>query len=269
MASVDQMFQMMWDDYAAMNPQAGVIHRALGERGEYVINDHVAFRTFDLPGVGIEVLSKHFLNQGYEVCGQPYEFKVKKLHAVHLQHADPDLPKVFISALKVREFSKKLQDVVMSLIDQVPGQWFEKPESLVAGIPWKPVTYQNYQALLAESEYAAWMAAFGFRVNHFTVLFNRLKSFKQLSELNDFVKALGFALNSAGGEIKGTPELLLEQSSTLAHQVKVAFADQEILIPGCYYEFARRYAASDGKLFQGFVTQSADKIFESTNRRDQ
>ena len=37
-------------------------------------------------------------------------------------------------------------------------------------------------------------------------------------------------------------------------------------IPCCYYEFAKRYTQADGKLFRGFVAQSADKIFESTKR---
>jgi len=36
-------------------------------------------------------------------------------------------------------------------------------------------------------------------------------------------------------------------------------------IPTCYYEFARRYRDREGALFQGFVTASADKIFESTD----
>lgn len=38
-------------------------------------------------------------------------------------------------------------------------------------------------------------------------------------------------------------------------------------IPGCYYEFARRFPIWKDKtyLFQGFIPQSANKIFESTN----
>jgi len=41
----------------------------------------------------------------------------------------------------------------------------------------------------------------------------------------------------------------------------------EFDITGCYYEFAKRYKTSDGKLFRGFIAKSADKIFESTNRK--
>ena len=52
----------------------------------------------------------------------------------------------------------------------------------------------------------------------------------------------------------------------LKNNTEVDFLDGEKTIPACYYEFALRYPKADGKLFKGFVTTSADKIFESTNK---
>ena len=72
-------------------------------------------------------------------------------------------------------------------------------------------------------------------------------------------------LNDAGGEIQGNPEELLEQSSIKAGIISVKFREGIFEIPGCYYEFARRYPDTDGKLYSGFIAKSADKIFESTN----
>ena len=46
---------------------------------------------------------------------------------------------------------------------------------------------------------------------------------------------------------------------------EVNFKDGKRGIPSCYYEFAKRYSDSSGKLCQGFVAKFADKIFESTN----
>ncbi len=66
---------------------------------------------------------------------------------------------------------------------------------------------------------------------------------------------------------KGQPEVLLEQSSTLADDYAVMFSDGELRIPSCFYEFAIRYPKADGELYTGFVAASADKIFESTNAR--
>ena len=109
------------------------------------------------------------------------------------------------------------------------------------------------------------MSAFSFRVNHFTVSFNHLKTFKDFQELNAFIKGLGFKLNDSGGEVKGSKEVFLEQSSTLAHPVTVEFSDKKETIPACYYEFARRYPMPSGRIFQGFLPDSANKIFESTD----
>ena len=67
--------------------------------------------------------------------------------------------------------------------------------------------------------------------------------------------------------IKGSPEELLEQSSTMADRAEVAFSDQTVSIPSCFYEFALRYPKPDGELYTGFVAASADKIFESTDSK--
>ena len=79
------------------------------------------------------------------------------------------------------------------------------------------------------------------------------------------MKAGGFTLNSVGGEIKGSAEVKLEQSSTMADHADVAFSDKTMTIPSCFYEFALRYPLANGELYTGFVAASADKIFESTN----
>jgi hypothetical protein len=116
-----------------------------------------------------------------------------------------------------------------------------------------------------ESEYAAWFYVFGFRANHFTVSINALKTYNNISSVNELLKKNGFLLNDSGGEIKGTKADLLQQSSTLADKVTVKFVEGSFEVPCCYYEFAQRYPDANGKLYNGFVAKSADKIFESTN----
>ena len=266
MKTLDELLKTLWDDYASLNQQAYKIHELLKARKETIVNDHIAFRTFNLPQVKIDVLAQHFIPPGYKPAGE-YQFPSKKLFARHYEHADPLKPKIFISELKIQECSPYLQKVVKDLIDQIPEDKTQTPEFLTAGALWKNIPCETYEKLQKESEYAAWMSVFGFRVNHFTVFVNGLKTFKTLQELNQFLKNNGFQLNSSGGEIKGTPQEYLEQSSTLAHAVEIQFADQKKVVSACYYEFARRYPMPDGKLFQGFVAQSADKIFESTDNK--
>jgi hypothetical protein len=89
--------------------------------------------------------------------------------------------------------------------------------------------------------------------------------FQSLAQVNTLLKNEGFILNSSGGEIKGGPQVLLAQSSTMADKIEVEFSNGKKLIPSCFYEFAQRYKMPTGKLYQGFVAASADKIFESTN----
>ncbi len=49
-------------------------------------------------------------------------------------------------------------------------------------------------------------------------------------------------MNTSGGEIKGTPTQLLEQSSVLADKIPVVFKEITKEITSCYYEFAFSHA---------------------------
>ncbi len=265
MVDIDNLFDRLWALFRRMNPQAEAIHQLLAESGEVILNDHIAFRTFDDPRVDIDFLARPFLNAGYLPQGE-YEFPNKHLVARHFEHSDPQRPKIFISQLKLRDMSERLQEKVTGFIDQILPETYERDDFCAMGRPWD-IDYTTYEQLVQESEYAGWLSAFGFCANHFTVLVNKLSTIDKLEDLNEFLKSNGFELNSAGGEIKGSPEEYLEQSSTLAAEIDVPFADGLHRIPSCYYEFARRYQLPDGKTFPGFITQSADKIFESTDRR--
>lgn len=259
---VNEFFDCLWKHYIEITPSASKIHQVLG-RGSDIINDHVAFRTFNLPGINLEVLAAFFREMGYQEKGQ-YVFKSKKLNAKHFEHTDKRLPKVFISELRLELCSDKLNKIVNKLVSPLESNCLKDNSFLYSGVHWQ-VSYQDYLALLEESEYAAWMAAFGFRANHFTVSVNDLEQYKTLQDVNQVLKDNHFSLNLSGGEIKGSAKVMLEQSSTLADKHLVEFSDGEKEIPGCFYEFAYRYPQADGSLYQGFVEASADKIFESTH----
>lgn len=260
----DTLFSQLWDNYREVTPSAEKIHRILGgTQGQEIVNDHIALRTFNLEKVNLDKLAAHFLALGYTEGGD-YHFEAKKLYAKHYEHPDPTAPKVFISELLVEKCSPELQAIVKQLVDQVRPEAVDADNFLYSGPHWQ-VDYATYKQLLAESEYAAWLAAWGYRANHFTVSVNHLARFNTVEEINQVLKDNGFTVNSSGGEIKGSPKELLEQSSTMADRAEVRFADQTVAIPSCFYEFARRYPKADGQLYTGFVAASADKIFESTD----
>lgn len=261
---IDELLVALWKDYVATTPQADRIHRLLAGRGEDVKNDHVALRTYGIAGIGIAALARPFEALGWVEQADRYRFTDKKLVARYWRHPDPGLPKVFISELCVHELSAAANIIIDRLVAQLPAGFGERPDLPWAGRPWA-VRRAEYESLLLESEYAAWVAAFGFRVNHFTVNVNALTTFPDLLALNAFLVEHGFTLNESGGAIKGTIAERLEQSSTRADSIEVDLDGERVRIPSCYYEFAKRYALPTGELFHGFVPASADKIFESTD----
>lgn len=265
--SATELFDQLWQNYLTVTPSALKIHQLLGkDNGKDVINDHIALRTFNLDKVRKEKLAAHFEAVGYKQCGE-YDFEAKKLKAKHYEHTDPEMPKVFISELLVEEFSAETQAIIKRLIEQMDESAVTQENFLYSGTHWD-LSQEEYQTLLAESEYAAWTAAWGYRANHFTVSINLLTQYDTIQSVNQALKDAGYVLNSSGGEIKGSPEVLLEQSSTMADKATAEFSDGDLEIPSCFYEFALRYPMASGELYTGFVAASADKIFESTNAAD-
>lgn len=259
----DVLFESLWQDYIQrLCPSAAKVHQLLQE-DESLINDHIALRTFNVEPLGIETLAKPFLAIGYKACGD-YVFESKKLVAKHYEHPDPKQPKVFISELKVEECSPELQAIVAKLAAQVDADKLADSAFLHGGRLWD-LSFADYQVLAKESEYASWLAAHGYGANHFTVSVNQLNQHDEVKQVNDHLRQAGFVINESGGEVKGSPEVLLEQSSTMADKVPVNFTEGSEIIPGGFYEFAKRYPMENGELYPGFVAASADKIFESTN----
>ncbi|HBF08640.1 MAG: succinyldiaminopimelate aminotransferase [Gammaproteobacteria bacterium] len=264
--AIKSIFQNLWADYVNLNPNINKIHSLIEKQGESIINDHIAFRTFGLDGIRVEDLAKFFLDLGYTYGGD-YHFEAKKLKAKHLDAPDPSLPKIFISELILEQCSERLVETVQAVISQAEEGYFDKVDYLWNGRPWSPISYQVYDVLRQESEYAAWMYVFGYRANHFTVNVNQLNNFKDLASLNDMLKKNGVVLNQSGGEIKGGESVYLSQSSTMADKVNIEFVEGTYQVPSCFYEFAHRHEMPNGKIYGGFVADNADKIFESTNSK--
>lgn len=259
------IFEPLWQQYLQVTPSAIPIHRLLQQQAQQgqIINDHIALRTFNTPSVSLEQVAAPFEALGYVAAGD-YHFKAKKLRAKHFEHADPHAPKVFISELLLEQCSDTLQQQVAKLLTQLPDNFTKQPGWVYGGRPWQ-LDSATYQQLISESEYAGWLAAWGYRANHFTVSVNELKGNPPLATVNQQLQQAGFQLNGAGGLIKGSKDELLEQSSTMADRVSCDFTDGALEIPSCFYEFAKRYPMANGQLYSGFVAASADKIFESTH----
>ncbi|WP_348944925.1 DUF1338 domain-containing protein [Chitinibacter sp. FCG-7] len=259
--STSTFFAALWADYLALAPQAADIRQLFG--GEHVINDHVAFRTFDHSAICLTVLEQPLLELGYRRDAH-YEFPDKHLSAWGYIPASADDPLIFLSQLHLAQLSAAAQAIIAPLLAHLPVPCVTGADFFYSGRHWPALSWAQYQALAAESEYAAWLALHGFHANHFTIAVHRLGV--SLAEVVDKIAAAGYPMNTAGGVIKGSEDVLLMQAATLAQPVSFDFADAPgQLVPGCYYEFAQRFADESGQLYQGFVAASASRIFESTH----
>lgn len=260
-----ELIDILWVDYCKKSPYVKKVYDLLIEQGENVINDHIAFRTFNLPEINISVLSIPIINAGYEEKGS-FVFEEKKLIAKHFKHKhDPNAPLIIISELMVQRFSSYLQNTVKRLVKEIPINIIASDNLIFLGNNWGKPSFEVYEQLRSESEYAAWVYVNGFTANHFTVSVNHLKKFNSIYQLNDFLKSKGFLMNNPEQEVQGSPEELLEQSSIKAELKKVEFIEGTFEVTSCYYEFTKRYKNSKGELFSGFIAKSADKIFQSTD----
>lgn len=289
----------LWSDYREKVPDARAIEAALKASGEAWREDHVALRCLPDTPATAAVVGSFFESLGYQ-RQESYRFEDKKLNAFWLRppcgagaRVDEPSPKIFISELDVDSFGAPEQKLLRTCIEKVrpglrpapvradqPGARLDQAVSALCyagegGIPVCPLSYETYLQVRSFSEYAAWTLVFGVCVNHFTVSVHLMKRFADLADLNRFIRVdLGIPLNTTGGEIKGSPAVKLEQSSTRAAEVPVRFSDREAAIPYAFIEFARRYTLEpdgDANLFdsyyQGFVEANADKIFSSTDPR--
>ena len=64
---LDNLFDKLWHQYISESPDSGKIHDLLLNTGENIINDHVAFRTFDDPRMDLDKLGQFFKDSWHEV----------------------------------------------------------------------------------------------------------------------------------------------------------------------------------------------------------
>ena len=247
-------------------------------------NDHIAFRSLGVPHLGIASLEKIFLHLGY-VRRDPYYFPAKKLDAFWYAPPEPHLPRIFLSELRVDDLPERSKAVVYRYtraieadpVDALDLDDAAAIDTFLHSGNWPVPSWEDYQLLAADSEYASWAIYNRYYLNHFTISVHNLPAgYNTAANFNRFLEEHGFVLNDSGGKIKVSPDGGLLQSSTVARMVTAEFAGgQREEIPGSYVEFAERRvlpafahlpvsAIRREHRREGFEAGNADKIFEST-----
>jgi hypothetical protein len=286
---LDIILKALFEPYKAHVEDVALITKAMLQKGliadeDEIINDHIAFRTLGVPNLGLASLEKIFLSYGY-IKKNPYVFKEKKLDAYWYAPPSPEYPRIFISELRVKELSKKAQDIILKytshiVTDPVDDLDFDKPlkvgEFFYKAL-WNVPTLMEFNTLSEESEYAAWVIYNRYYLNHYTISVHALpEPYNKLEAFNQFLEDNGIILNTSGGKIKTSEDGLLRQTSSVAKMITATFAENEKMeIAGSYVEFAERSPLPEfahlpkeeikrEHLREGFEANNADKIFEST-----
>ncbi len=214
-----------------------------------------------------------------------FYFEGKKLDAYWFAPPSEGYPRIFVSELRVHELSPEAQAIINKYtapitsdpVDDIDLSNGKEAAAFLQKPLWDLPTSEEYQTLLKESEYAAWVIYNRYYLNHYTISIHELKDgYNTLEEFNDFLLSIGVKLNNSGGVIKTSEDGLLRQSSTVSALYNASFADGKVLeIAGSYVEFAERSVLPAYKDLpkeeitskhrrDGFETNNADKIFEST-----
>jgi hypothetical protein len=246
-SAATRLLDLLWERYAAEVPYARTFVELSG--GSFR-NDHVALRTLARPGGGIAVFSRVFERLGWKPAGQ-YTFPDTHLSAIYMAHPE-GLPRVFISELHADKLSPEAQRLLATLPEDPPA-----PESVEALAQWfsapPPPAEPALLALEKESQYGAWLLAFGRKVNHFTGAV-------------DDVEAWARRMREAGvpmkRDIEGEPGTALRQTATHAAPLAVRLQDGGTREwPYAYFEIAQRAPG-----FDGFLGPQARALFDMTKR---
>jgi len=280
---------LLFEPYKGSVADVQKVSNALIENGviaseDEIVNDHIAFRTLGVPFLGIASLEKIFLHYGYEKRDY-YYFNGKKLNAFWYAPPMPEYPRIFISELRVEDLSKETGALIKKYTEKVTSDPVDNLDLNDPGAVgnffykslWELPTIEDYKALAADSEYAAWVIYNRYYLNHYTISVHELKEgYNTLEAFNVFLTKIGIKLNDSGGVIKQSADGLLKQSSSVAKMMEASFKNGKTMeIPGSYVEFAERLPLPQFKNLDnsqlkraqrrdGFESANADKIFEST-----
>lgn len=242
-----RLLDLLWERYAAEVPYARTFAQLSG--GAFR-NDHIALRSLARPGGGIALFARVFERFGWKPAGQ-YTFPDTHLSAIYMSHPE-GLPRVFISELHADKLSPGAWRILSALPEDAPA-----PDSVEALADWfsapPPPDEPALLALEKESQYGAWLLAFGRKVNHFTGCVDDVEVWqRRMREAGVPMKA----------DIEGEPGSPLRQTATRAAPVPLRLKDGRTRDwPYAYFEIAQR---SPG--FDGFLGPQARALFDMTKR---
>lgn len=295
------LIQKLWLQYLSRMEHARKYTGMLEKKGGNLVFDHLAFRTINIhtgeQPEGIQAIGHIIRSLGYFKAGD-YKFVKKKLKAAHFEHAEPGLPKIFVSQLEGEELPEWVQKMVKEALKETPyllsdvgidllnhlkndGELTSEAADVLENElayyfrrPWRPPLKESVLSLNDISQYGAWVLLHGNSVNHFAVDINaqQVKSWPDLESTCQAMERAGIPVKPG---IEGAKGSKLQQSATLAvkegAEVRGDNGPEKITWTYAYFEFTQRgFTEENGnkKLFTGFLGDQARHLFNMTQTRD-
>lgn len=292
-ALLDRLWERFRERVSYVRDYEQVVERA----GATFHNDHIALRTIasQIPLAGISTVARLFESLGWHAAGV-YQFPDKALNAVHFEHPNRNLPKIFISELQLWQLADEIRervlrslrtqrlpvsDETLARLARCGALAADEREALLARIvrefhelPWTLPEKEDVVAVNEVSQYAAWVLLHGYNVNHFTSLINS-HGVPTLDSIEKTVAALTDAGVPLKAEIEGRPGSRLRQTATAAVVLDVPVSaggvESRMAWPYAYFELAERAETIDPdtgerRRFEGFLGAQATHLFEMTRR---
>jgi Domain of unknown function (DUF1338) len=259
-----------------------------------LVLDHYAL--IDLPGphCGIPTLTRLFHLIGYHHAGQGYLAEKQNdfvwLSCQHFkQEAKTALPQVVVADFRLSCLPKEIQTIVQhyaSYANPPPWSrwidWIQHCQSgektnqtiLVDEIvhylshrPWPLPTVREFKTVEEFNPLLAWVLVHGHRVNHFGLAIYLMSRFHSFADFNRWI-ATHLPLSLRGSIVKGSPQLGIEQTASVAQCVSMKLADGSVQISKPFIEFVWRYLQRSNPIywedyFQGFISENADRVIET------
>lgn len=249
------------------------------------IQDHLAIIDIGCKNSSMKELRNICNHFGFEYRGEGYipekinDFSWFAEPGIEDLAPNDALPQVIIADFRVDLLSKKNRDIIYKYTAKLPdvelnfSNYLPEEQPLVAfkyltSRPWALPTVAEYLSLKEEIPLIAWAFARGRRVNHFGVCVHLDGRFESLEEFN-LELSRHATLNNSDGEIQGSPECGIEQSSAIGSPNLMRLSDGEIMLNNSFMEFVWRYKIHDdsgrwGDYYCNFIPRNATNIVEST-----
>ena len=281
------LIEMLWTDYINNLPDFKKMFNQ-----QSVVLDHFAIIVPGTKGIDKQVLEKVFntiglCKEGEGNIAEKQNGFIWLSHAYNNQLNDIDkLPKLVLADFDIDNMPEDIVEVVEEVIQPsvnidldllskliVSAENGNNADAMQAALMvysylgqehWRKPDVNGYDLVCSYNELLAWVLVSGVVVNHFGLAVHLMDDYESLNIMNSYIKSQGaMSIDSLNGEIKGNVKLGIEQSSVIGGVKKSFLKGGSVNIRGHFLEFVWRHKMSDGKYYDGFVSDNANYIVES------